>query len=450
MQLIANLKNRLFTRMFVTSLSIIALVGFGFAWLVIQLNAQSQYNQATANLISELPVIAAEFQESNLVPITQAQDNDNIETSYIMATCDNQFNSLWRSTLAKQSALDNICENYRQSLDGNKAYYLSFHNDQTYLVYKLSTLIDQKSFHLLILKDAQKIKQNLKKFKRLTYFRLAMVLGGAIFLLISAAYWGLLPLKRLKQELLKLKQGKQQQFSNNYPIELQEITQALNQLVDQNEQRQARYQNAMNDLAHSLKTRLAASVAIIDDKQLTANEKQLQILSQIEDMDHLVKYQLKRAMMGRQGLLHEQTDIKPIIDQIVQLLSKLYQHKHIHFMVNCPNTLLVPISKADLMELCGNIIENAAKFCISSINITASTTADMFNLTVDDDGPGIDETYRQKVIQRGVRVDTQYSGQGIGLAVCHELVTSYSGTLEIQTSTLQGASIIIAIPLASN
>ncbi|UJF21075.1 ATP-binding protein [Shewanella sp. OMA3-2] len=449
MQLIMKPQKRLLTRMFITSLSIIALVGFGFAWLVTLLNAQNRYTQITADYIAELPIIAAEFRENNLVPITEAQDNDNIETSYIMATCDEQYTSLWRSELAKDLSLTNICEKYNLIKNDSQAYFLEFEGLHTYLVFKLSTLIEGKPFHLLILQDAEAIKKELKKFNRLTYFRLAIVLGAAFFLLVSAAYWGMLPLKQLKQELLKLKQGKQQNLSNDYPVELQEITQSLNQLLDQNQQRQTRYQNAMNDLAHSLKTRLAASIALIDDTSLNAKDKESQILTQIEDMDHLVKYQLKRAMMGRQGLLKEHTEIKPILEQLVLMLSKLYQRKNINFIIHCPDELAFPVSKGDLMELCGNLIENAAKFCISTIEVTVQQYNGLLRLQVDDDGPGVEEAYKQKIFQRGVRADTQHNGQGIGLAVCFELVSSYAGTFQIQTSHLEGASFIIELPNTS-
>ena len=447
MQLIYKPKKRLLTRMFVTSLSIIALVGFGLAWLVTQLHAQNRYAQIVAEYIAELPVIAAEFRENNLVPITQAEDNDNIETSYIMATCNNHFNTLWQSKLAKELSLTQICEKYGDIIDESQSYYLEFEGLPTYLVFKLSTVIDGKAFHLLILKNAEKIAKELSTFNRLTYFRLAMVLAAAVFLLMSAAYWGMLPLKQLKQELIKLKQGKQQNLSDDYPVELQEITQALNQLIIQSQQRQSRYQDAMNDLAHSLKTRLAASIALIDDASLTQQVKDQQIQQQIQDMDHLVKYQLKRAMMGRQGLLKEQTKIKPILQQLIQMLTKLYLNKNINFIVHCPVDLTFPISKGDLMELCGNLIENAAKFCISTIEITAQEQSNgLLKLQVDDDGSGVDEDYREKVTQRGVRADTQHPGQGIGLAVCAELIDSYGGSFEIQTSHLQGAAFIIQLP----
>ena len=252
MQLIYKPKKRLLTRMFVTSLSIIALVGFGLAWLVTQLHAQNRYAQIVAEYIAELPVIAAEFRENNLVPITQAEDNDNIETSYIMATCNNHFNTLWQSKLAKELSLTQICEKYGDIIDESQSYYLEFEGLPTYLVFKLSTVIDGKAFHLLILKNAEKIAKELSTFNRLTYFRLAMVLAAAVFLLMSAAYWGMLPLKQLKQELIKLKQGKQQNLSDDYPVELQEITQALNQLIIQSQQRSRCYERSRPQFKNSL------------------------------------------------------------------------------------------------------------------------------------------------------------------------------------------------------
>jgi two-component system sensor histidine kinase PhoQ len=69
----------------------------------------------------------------------------------------------------------------------------------------------------------------------------------------------------------------------------------------------------------------------------------------------------------------------------------------------------------------------------------------MIQLSVEDDGPGVDDAIKQKIIQRGMRADTQSSGQGIGLAVCHEIVSSYGGTMTITTSELGGAAFVIQL-----
>lgn len=447
MRLILRPKKRLLTRMFLTSLGIIALVGFGLAWLITLLHAQNRYNQTTSALIAQLPIIAAEFRENNLIPITQAREGDDVDTQYIMATCNSSYNTLWRSDFAISLNLNNICEQYLDIKDDFPPFYLNFNDQQSYFAYLLSIDVETEMYHLLILKDATTLKTELSQFNRLTYFRLAMVMAIALLLLVSAAYWGMRPLTKLKQELIQLQQGHKKSLSQDYPVELQGITTALNQLMDQTDQRQTRYQNAMNDLAHSLKTRLAASIAIIDDDSLDRQQQHQKILEQINDMDLLVQYQLKRAMLGQQGLRQQQTAIAPIAQQLAQMLDKIYRDKHVIFTLNISASLQLPLSKGDVMELLGNLLENAFRLCGNNVMISAaSLDNNIIQLSVEDDGPGVDHAIKQKIIQRGMRADTQSSGQGIGLAVCHELVSSYGGTMTIGTSELGGAAFVIQLP----
>ncbi|MGX9463166.1 ATP-binding protein [Shewanella sp. A14] len=447
MRLIYRPKKRLLTRMFLTSLTIIALVGLGLAWLITLLHAQNRYNQTTSALIAQLPIIAAEFRENNLIPITQAREGDDVETQYIMATCNSRYNTLWRSDYAISLMLNNICEQYVEIKDDLPPFYLNFSGSQSYFAYLLTIDVDAEMYHLLILKDAAALKHELNQFNRLTYFRLAMVMAVALLLLISAAYWGMRPLSQLKQELNQLQQGTKNSLSQDYPVELQGIVTALNHLMHQTDQRQTRYQNAINDLAHSLKTRLAASIAIIDDDSLDSQQQHQKILEQINDMDHLVQYQLKRAMLGQQGIRRQQTTVAPIAQQLAQMLDKIYHDKHIIFTLNVPPALLLPLSKGDIMELLGNLMENAFRLCTNKVLVSAhELNTNTIRLSVEDDGLGVDEAVKQKIIQRGIRADTQSTGQGIGLAVCHELVSSYGGKMTINTSKLGGAAFVIQLP----
>ncbi|GGP82987.1 ATP-binding protein [Shewanella ulleungensis] len=448
MRLTLQPKNRLLTRVFVTSLCIIALVGFGLAWLINLLHAQNRYNQTTSALIAKLPIIAAEFRENNLVPITQAREGDDIDTQYIMATCNARYDTLWRSEFATGLNLSQICEQYLTIKDDLPPFYLNFNQNQSYFAYLLSIDVDAQMYHLLILQDASELKAELSQFNQLTYFRLAIVLLVALLLLISAAYWSMRPLAQLKLELVQLQRGRKNRLSQDYPEELQGITTALNQLISQADDRQTRYQNAMNDLAHSLKTRLAASIAIIDDNTLERQQQNRQILEQINDMDHLVQYQLKRAMLGQQGLHFQHTELLPIVESLAQMLTKLYQQKHVSMTYKISEHLALPLSKGDVMELLGNLMENGFRLCISQVSVRAHIKDDnKICLSVEDDGPGVDDAIKQKIIQRGIRADTQSPGQGIGLAVCHELVNSYGGTLTINTSKLGGAAFIIELPI---
>ncbi|QSX35106.1 sensor histidine kinase [Shewanella avicenniae] len=448
MQLNLKPKKRLLTRMFLTSLSIIALVGFGLAWMVNILHAQNSYNEETAKLIAEIPQVAAELREHDLIPDTSAWLEENsTKQPYVMASCDDRFKQVWTSALAVDRGLFDICERFNAIRDEIPPYYLNMNDQRGYFAYLLSVDIASIHYNLLVLKDAERIEQESTKFAKRTYLRLALVLALALLLLVSAAYWGMQPLGKMRNELKAIIQGKTGSLSGGYPIELEGITQALNELIRQSGEQQQRYQNAMNDLAHSLKTRLAAVHAITDDEQLSRKELCEKVMEQVSQMDQLVKYQLKRAMLGRKGLKKEATYIAPLVDQLAQMLFKVYRDKNVTFAADISQQLSFPGEQGDLMELVGNLMENAFRLCISTVKVSARANRQQLEILVEDDGLGVEEGLKQKIIQRGVRADTQSAGQGIGLAVCNEIVDSYGGVLSIESSSLEGACFRITIPL---
>ncbi|MGL4612583.1 MAG: ATP-binding protein, partial [Shewanella sp.] len=401
-----------------------------------------------AKLIAEIPQVAAELRLHKLIPNTSSWlEENNKRKRYVIASCDDSFAQVWTSSLAAERGLFDTCERFKQIQFDSPPYYLTLADSKGYFAYLLSVDIAGIHYNLLVMKDAANLEQDYDKFSTRTYLRLAMILVLALILLMSAAYWGMRPLVRMQSELHLINQGKSQSLSEDYPVELEGVTQALNQMLQQSAAQQQRYQNAMNDLAHSLKTRLAAVHAITDDRELTQQSANEKIMEQISQMDQLVKYQLKRAMLGRQGLKQEHTVISPLVEQLAQMLFKVYRDKQVQFTVNIPANLQFPGNKGDLMELCGNLMENAFRLCISRVHVSAKIHAHgTFELIVEDDGPGVEESLRQHIIQRGVRADTQSPGQGIGLAVCDEIVYSYGGQLTIETSPLQGARFRIQIP----
>ncbi len=115
MQLKFKPKKRLLTRMFLTSLSIIALVGFGLAWMINILHAQNSYNEETAQLIAEIPKVAAELKEHDLIPETSEWlDENNTPERYVIASCDTDFRQVWTSSLAVDKGLFDTCERFNE------------------------------------------------------------------------------------------------------------------------------------------------------------------------------------------------------------------------------------------------------------------------------------------------------------------------------------------------
>ncbi|MCV6604929.1 MAG: ATP-binding protein, partial [Porticoccaceae bacterium] len=127
-------------------------------------------------------------------------------------------------------------------------------------------------------------------------------------------------------------------------------------------------------------------------------------------------------------------------------LEKIYQPSDIRFTIEVDPDFRFRGDEADLMELLGNLLDNACKYGAGQVFVGAETSGKQLQLTVDDNGPGIAPNKGEAILRRGVRADTQQTGQGIGLAMVQEIVTGYGGELYIEASPLGGARFRVLLP----
>ncbi len=270
-------------------------------------------------------------------------------------------------------------------------------------------------------------------------------LGGLSALLLASLLlilrWGLRPLQQLGSEIGDIEAGQQQQLNGRYPKEIQPLTLHLNRFIQAQQQQQQRYRNALGDLAHSLKTPLAVMRNALEQQQTDECEQQLR------HMDSLLQYQLQRAATaGRSNPLTPALAIHPISEQIINALNKVYRDKSILFDNRLPADLSYPIDRGDLMELLGNLLDNACKWCHHQITLSADHQANRLILNILDDGPGIAPEQHQQLLQRGKRADESVPGHGIGLAIVLDIVQACQGELKIDTPPQGGCQMQLWLP----
>ncbi|MDX1496241.1 MAG: ATP-binding protein, partial [Salinisphaeraceae bacterium] len=249
---------------------------------------------------------------------------------------------------------------------------------------------------------------------------------------------GLLPSGRLARDVQAIESGDTEQLSGNYPNELQPLATALNAMLRNERARQSRYRNALADLAHSLKTPLAA----VRNQLHTAGLEN----ESLEQMQQLIDYQLRKANAASGRSFVTPLAIQPQIERLTSALNKVYADRELNFELAIPAELTVRIDQGDFMEIMGNLLDNAARFAEKRINISAKESATGITLSVADDGPGFPEQDRDRLLQRGVRADSQNPGQGIGLAVVAEIVHAHEGSLELSDAPNGGACVSIHLP----
>jgi two-component system, OmpR family, sensor histidine kinase PhoQ len=259
-----------------------------------------------------------------------------------------------------------------------------------------------------------------------------------LLLMLLAYYWTTKPLSRLDHEIRRVENGSQEQLTARYPAELSIIKEDLNLLLaNQNRQKQ-RYRHHLSDLAHALKT----PVAVLQTSQLS---QQPELKEQLDRITAMIEHQLKRAASSGQDVWKKQIVIKPLLEKLIAALQKIYRDKNVLIQLNCAQSCVFRGDETDLMEILGNLLDNACKACRHEVVVNISQQHGL-TLCIEDDGPGVPADQRQRLYERGTRLDTYHEGHGVGLAIVAELVQSYSGELQVDDSDLGGARFSVKFP----
>ncbi len=263
-------------------------------------------------------------------------------------------------------------------------------------------------------------------------------LGGAVLVLLAVQgavlRWGLTPLRYVAEEISAVERGEQATLERDYPTELSGLTRNINAFIA-NERRQIeRYRNTLGDLAHSLKTPLAVIRGLVETRQ-SANDDE--IAAQVDRMADIVDYQLRRAAAAGRRTLAAPVDVGASVDKIVNSLRKVYAERELKVSVEVPPHLKFYGDEGDLLEVMGNLLDNAFKWAHERIAVHAESDAvgarrPGVRLTVVDDGPGIPQDLRENAVERGVSSRDDTRGQGLGLAFVKDIIEAYGGSLDLE------------------
>jgi signal transduction histidine kinase len=277
-----------------------------------------------------------------------------------------------------------------------------------------------------------------------------MVLIG-VTLMAAGAWWvlrGLQPVVELRRRLGELREGRATQLEGEYPTELQPLVDDLNALLEHREKVVRRALAKAGDLAHGLKTPLALLAQEAEKAQAAGQEELAAAIGQqVEKMRRQVDYHLAQARAAAAGAtLGARSELAPIGEGLARTLRRLYADRQIEIELALPPGLAVKVQREDLEEMLGNLLDNACKWSKSRIRLVAESAGDRVVVVVADDGPGLAEEDREKVLQRGVRADEAAPGTGLGLAIVRDLAELYGGRIELSQSHLGGLAARLELP----
>ena len=269
-----------------------------------------------------------------------------------------------------------------------------------------------------------------------------------LWLVLTAAagaqvHLGLQPLSRVRKDLARMHGDSSARLETAWLAEVRPLTEAINDLAEAREADVLRAKSRAADLAHGLKTPLAALAA--QSRRIRADgfgdyadalDRSIAALTTTTGAE-LARSRVAASRQGVASAPHE------VVEQILGVLEQTESGERIAFSNTLPVPFSVPVGADDLAEILGPLLENAAKYARRRVSIAALQAPGEYGVTIDDDGPGISGPHEAEATRRGRRLDESQAGQGLGLAIAHEFATAAGGRLDLTRSLLGGLRVAL-------
>ncbi len=315
---------------------------------------------------------------------------------------------------------------------------------------QLVTLAPGHTYALLVAGDTEPMRSDIRAFRN----SVIRWLGGlAVLLTVGIALLmrlGLRPLRRVRDDLRKIREGDIRHLEGDYPSEIEPLVADLNALVDSNREIVERARTHVGNLAHALKTPLAV---LQNETEQASGPMAQKVAEQTQIMRGQVEHHLNRAQIAAQtNVLGVVTPVEPAVAALARVMGKVHQDRKIAIEVDVQPQLRFRGEKQDLEEMAGNLLDNACKWAATRVRISArrgdGERRPFLTLAFDDDGPGLPAEARDDALARGKRLDETKPGSGLGLSIVAELARVYGGKLSLEDAALGGLSARLTLPAA--
>ncbi|MFN3521901.1 MAG: ATP-binding protein [Phenylobacterium sp.] len=295
--------------------------------------------------------------------------------------------------------------------------------------------------------DRSPVDRDVRGFIAATALAFALLAAGMIAAVVVQVRVGLAPLFDLRREVASVRRGKAERLVRTYPTELAPLADELNALVAHNQEVVERQRTHVGNLAHALKTPL--SVMSTEAEQQPGPLAEV-VARQAEAMRRQVDHHLRRARAAaRTQGQGERTSVAEVLDELARTLERIFQDKGVTVDWDADEELFFLGERQDLLEIAGNAMDNACKWCRGRVRVRARPLSPTrFSLVIEDDGEGLPAERREEVLQRGARLDEAAPGSGLGLNIVDELARAYGGALRLGDAPLGGLAVELELPRA--
>jgi signal transduction histidine kinase len=302
---------------------------------------------------------------------------------------------------------------------------------------------------IMIAEDVSHIDQQIKHLQRYIGILILIIVVVLMLLQTLIIQLGMRPVRQARQAIKKLESGEATELPETVPSEVLPLVREVNRLLHHQQQRLLRSRHAMGDVAHAIKTPLALILQWYETLSETEQQQHETVLRQVQQIQQRIDSELKRARMAGDQQTMARFNLDSDLPALLDTLKRLHHERDIQVDTRINTDPQLLLEREDGMELFGNLFDNAWKWARGKILFSVTELNGMLHISLEDDGPGIEEQQMESLLQRGKRQDESVTGHGIGLSIVREVVNSYHGKLLMDRSQqLGGLRVIIQLPLA--
>lgn len=312
---------------------------------------------------------------------------------------------------------------------------------------------------LAVAQRRTELDEQIAQIRAILIWSFAILALGLLIMTALQNHYGLRPLRRVRAAIQNLRATGTNRIEEPLPLEVQPLVDELNALLAHSERQAEEARTHAGNLAHALKTPLT-----VVNNAATAHAPDLAetVIREARTMRRHVDHHLARARaVGRRAIGHARTPVCESAEAVRRAVERLYPA--IRFDLDGSREATVAIERQDLDEILGNLIENAAKYGGGSVFVTIDAEraaaeeggrngAQRFCIIwIEDDGVGIPEEQRERIFDRGARLDTGKPGTGLGLAIVRDVAEIYGGSVTLgESEDLGGLMVRLSLPRAAH
>jgi len=392
--------------------------------------ANAKFPQSLGEPLFELPLSGWYWQVTRLDP-----DKHDVRSS----------RSLWDGGLPHLEDLG-----IKPGADGSRSGYVTAPEDQRLRqVERTVDLGDEGHYLVAVAGDAAEITQETRSFDQALAITFSILAAVLLLTTMFQVRFGLAPLKRITDSLAAIRSGNAERLAGQFPEEIAPLARETNALIEANKEIVERARTHVGNLAHALKTPL--SVMVNEASARPRDPLAEKVLEQADIMRDQVARHLERARLAaRLTVVGSLTEVAPVVGALARTMEKIHHDRGIGIEVRADEEARFRGERPDLEEMVGNLVDNACKWASSRVAIEVvpeqRNGEQIVRIVVDDDGRGLSPSERERVAQRGSRLDETKPGSGLGLSIVVELAGLYGGQVNLGTAPLGGLRAELILP----